>query len=158
MIWSTFYWPPNSDLLLSNSLLELIYFISIIWFYDAYFSLYAAHSFKWCAAFFPLHIVSFEIQTFIEIEIYYITGVHQLKYDFYFQLFIKTDFFKFSALVLTLKKLVMSDAYQKFCRGHPLLRCTRLQAFYCLQHFLVIYLLKWYLVSFSRYKLIQTIL
>ena len=31
-------------------------------------------------------------------------------------------------------------------------------ALYCLQHFLVVYLLKCYLVSFSRYKLIQTVL
>ena len=55
-------------------------------------------------SFFPLHIVSFEILTFIEIEIFYTTGVHQLKYDFYYQLFIKMDFYKFSALVRTKKK------------------------------------------------------
>ena len=54
------------------------------------------------AQLFSLHMFSIEILTFIEIDI--TTGGHQSKYDFYFSLFIKTDFFKFSALVLTKKK------------------------------------------------------
>ena len=52
---------------------------------------------------FSIHIFSFEILTFIEIEIGITTGGHQLKYDFYFSLFITSDFFTFSALVLAQK-------------------------------------------------------
>ena len=55
------------------------------------------------AQLFSLDIFSFEILTFIEIEIDITTSGHGLKYDFYFSLFIKSDFFKFSALVLTQK-------------------------------------------------------
>ena len=82
--------------------------------------LYAADSFKWRTAFFPSYIL-----TFIEIEIDITTGSHQLKMRFLFAIVHKNGLFQILGFSSYQKqkqkkqKIGMSDAYQKFCRGHP---------------------------------------
>ena len=76
------------------------------------------------AQLFSLHIFSFEILTFIEIEIDITTGGHQLKIRFLFFIVYKNGLFQIVGFSSYPKKLGMSNAYQKFCRGRPLLRCT----------------------------------
>ena len=96
------------------------------------------------AQLFSFDIFSFEILTFIEIEIDITTGGHGLKYDFYFSLFIKSDFFQILGFSSYSKNLECRMLIKNFVKDVP--------------YFAAHDMLKCYLVSFSRYILIQTIL
>ena len=103
------------------------------------------------AQLFSRHIFPFEILTFIEIIIDITTGGLQLKIRFLFLIVYKYGLFHILGFSSNKKKKKKKTTTKKKKK-------LELQAFYCLQHFLVVYLLKCYLVSFSRYKQIQTIL